>query len=51
MRLEEKLEMFDHTQVAMKKLSAQVVNIEEEKNLKWIFDERSEQKTNSYSAG
>ena len=24
MRLEEKLEMFDHTQVAMKKLSAQV---------------------------
>ena len=50
-RLEEKLEMFDHTQVAMKKLSAQVVNIEEEKKLKWIFDERSEQKTNSYSAG
>ena len=35
-RLEEKLEMFDHTQVAMKKLSAQVVNIEKEKNLKWI---------------
>ena len=25
--------MFDHTQVAMKKLSAQVVNIEKEKNL------------------
>ena len=33
MRLEEKLEMFDHTQVAMKKLSAQVVHIEKGKNL------------------
>ena len=39
--------MFDHTQVAMKKLSAQVVNIEKEKKL----DERREQKINSYSAG
>ena len=48
MRLEEKLEMFDHTQVAMKKLSAQVVNIEKAKKL----DEKKEQKINSYlSAG
>ena len=43
--------MFDHTQVAMKKLSAQVVNIEKAKNLNGFLDEKSEQKTNSKSAG
>ena len=47
MRLEEKLEMFDHTQVAMKKLSAQVVNIEKAKKI----DEKKVQKLNSFSAG